>query len=96
MALQSIGVYYRAVEVGKAGYDLEKDICYFQYNPTFLKAENYRNLFPYLIKKTPKVQSFTDFAGSTFRGLVPMFADSLPDLFGNLVFSEWMKANDIR
>jgi len=63
---------------------------YFQYSPEFLKEENYRNLFPYIIRKTPLSRVFSNYAGGTFRGLPPVFADSLPDLFGNLVFREWM------
>ena len=93
MTLQSIGVYYKGQEVGKTGYDLDKDLSYFQYNPEFLKSSNFKNLFPYIIQKTAKIQSFTAYRGETFGGLIPMIADSLPDLFGNLVFNEWMKAN---
>ncbi|MEG0760904.1 MAG: type II toxin-antitoxin system HipA family toxin, partial [Chryseobacterium sp.] len=48
--------------------------------------------FPYVIRRSPNVQVFSEFEGETFRGLPPMIADSLPDYFGNIVFKEWLEA----
>ena len=48
-------------------------------------------MFPYIIRRTPNVQVFSEFEGDTFRGLPPMIADSLPDVFGNLIFKEWLE-----
>jgi len=39
------------------------------------------------------VQVFKKFKGETFRSLPPFIADSLPDMFGNIIFREWLEAN---
>jgi len=44
-----------------------------------------------VIRRTSTVQVFSEFEGETFRGLPPMIADSLPDVFGNLIFKEWLE-----
>nr|WP_317631495.1 hypothetical protein [uncultured Flavobacterium sp.] len=36
---------------------------------------------------------FSEFEGETFRGLPSTIADSLPDVFGNLIFKEWLEFN---
>jgi len=79
-------------EIGKLGYDVNKKVSYFQYNPNFLESNTYTNIFPYILKRIKPVQVFNTFEGDTFRGLPPMIADSLPDLFGNIIFKEWFDA----
>lgn len=76
-------------EIGKLDYDTNQSVCYFQYNPEFLASGKYSKLFPYIFKRVPFVQVFTQYEGETFRGLPPMIADSLPDMFGNRIFKEW-------
>ena len=76
-------------EIGKLDYDTNQSICYFQYNPQFLDSGMYSKLFPYIFKRVPFVQVFNQYEGETFRGLPPMIADSLPDMFGNRIFKEW-------
>jgi serine/threonine-protein kinase HipA len=51
-------------------------------------------LFPStgILKRTPQVQVFSQFNSETFRGLPPMIADSLPDVFGNIIFKKWMES----
>lgn len=90
---QIISVYYQSIEVGKLGYDEDKRKASFQYNPKFVEA-SFKNLFPFLIRKTKNVQLFDQYLGETFRGLPPVIADSLPDMFGNIVFKEWLEANN--
>lgn len=80
------------LEVGKLGYDMDKRVSYFQYNPDFLQSDQYTNIFPYIFKRVKPVQVFHQFEGETFRGLPPMIADSLPDMFGNIIFKEWFEA----
>jgi len=92
--MKDIGVYYNGQDIGRLAYDEKTDKSFFQYNPAFLQEDNYKPLFPFLLKKTKTAQVFTTFNGDTFKGIPPMFADSLPDLFGNVVFKEWMNAND--
>ncbi len=88
---QIIAVNFKGLEVGKIGFDEHKKVSSFQYNPAFLDSEKYLNLFPYLFKRTKHVQVFANYEGETFRGLPPMIADSLPDVFGNIVFKEWLE-----
>lgn len=82
------------IEVGKIGLDEEEKKSFFQYNPTYLK-ENL-NLFPNtgVIKRIPQTQIFRRYNNETFRGLPPQIADSLPDLFGNIIFKAWLEGNN--
>lgn len=89
---QIISVHFQGIEIGKIGYDENQRKSSFQYNPAFLEMNLYQRLFPYLIRRSPNVQVFSEFEGETFRGLPPMIADSLPDYFGNIVFKEWLEA----
>ena len=89
---QIIAVNFNGIEIGKIGYDENLRKSSFQYNPEFLETGLYKRLFPYVIRRTPNVQVFSEFEGETFRGLPPMIADSLPDYFGNIVFKEWLEA----
>lgn len=78
-------------EIGRLGYDVNKRCSYFQYNPYYL-ATNHGKSLPFIIKRTPETQTFPQFEGKAFRGLPPMFADSLPDVFGNHLFQTWLNA----
>lgn len=89
---QIISVNFQGIEIGKIGYDENQRKSSFQYNPQFLESNQFKKLFPYVIRRTPNVQVFSEFEGETFRGLPPMIADSLPDFFGNIVFKEWLEA----
>jgi len=82
------------LEIGKIGYDVDKRASYFQYNPNFLASNQYSNIFPYIFKRIKPVQVFTQFENETFKGLPPMIADSLPDMFGNIIFKEWFEAKN--
>lgn len=89
---QVISVSFQGIEIGKIGYDEDQRKSSFQYNPNFLAQNKYKKLFPYIIRRIQNVQVFSEFEGETFRGLPPMIADSLPDVFGNIVFKEWLEA----
>lgn len=89
---QIISVSFQGIEIGKIGYDEDQKKSSFQYNPNFLAQNKYKKLFPYIIRRTQNVQVFSEYEGETFRGLPPMIADSLPDVFGNIVFKEWLEA----
>ncbi len=90
-----IEVQLFGLEIGKLGYDLDKRASYFQYNPVFLASNQYTKIFPYIFKRIKPVQVFTNFENETFKGLPPMIADSLPDMFGNIIFKEWFEAKNI-
>lgn len=83
-------------EIGKLGYDIDQTKAFFQYNPDFLESGKYKNLFPFIFKRTKPAQIFTEFQQDTFQGLPPMIADSLPDTFGNIIFQEWLTARGIQ
>ena len=88
---QIISVVFQGAEIGKIGYDADQRKSFFQYHSDFLISNQYKKIFPYVIRRTPNVQVFSEFEGETFRGLPPMIADSLPDVFGNLIFKEWLE-----
>ena len=87
-----IDVFVFGIEIGKLGYDINERRSYFQYNPVFLDSGQYTMMFPYIFKRHKHPQIFTQYEGSAFRGLPPMIADSLPDLFGNIIFKEWFES----
>jgi|SRR5690554_2723161 len=88
---QIVSVVYKDMEIGKISYDADQKKSFFQYHPDFLASNRYKKMFPYIIRRTPNVQVFSEFEGETFRGLPSMIADSLPDVFGNLIFKEWLE-----
>jgi serine/threonine-protein kinase HipA len=89
-----ITVFCFGQEIGRLGFDENQQKSSFQYNPEFLQSERFHNLFPStgILKRTPQVQVFSQFNSETFRGLPPMIADSLPDVFGNIIFKKWMES----
>ncbi len=91
---QIISVFFNDIEIGKIGYDEDLRKSSFQYHPDFLEKDIYKRIFPYVIRRSPNVQIYSEFEGETFRGLPPMIADSLPDYFGNIVFKEWLEATN--
>lgn len=84
-------------EIGRISMDHTLTKSYFQYNENFLNQTSPLNLFPAtgIIRKTNQVQVFSQFSGSTFRGLPPMFADSLPDDFGNTMFNQFLQTKNL-
>lgn len=93
-AVPLIAVDVFGIEIGKLGYDADQKKCYFQYNAEFLDSGKFSNVFPFIFKRMKPVQVFTQFEGETFRGLPPMIADSLPDVFGNIIFQEWFSRKE--
>lgn len=83
-------------EIGRIGLEDNGQRSSFQYNPSFLKRNTFNNIFPAtgVIKKVEHVQLFSQFDNDTFRGLPPQFADSLPDMFGSIVFKAWLDSKD--
>jgi serine/threonine-protein kinase HipA len=88
-----IDLYCFGLDIGKIGYDENEKKSFFQYNPAFLKSGLYQNLFPLIFKRIESVQVFSQFEGESFRGLPPMIADSLPDVFGNIIFKTWLESS---
>ncbi|NBA89201.1 type II toxin-antitoxin system HipA family toxin [Emticicia sp. CRIBPO] len=88
-----IDLYCFEREIGKIGYDEDQKKSFFQYHPAFLKEGLYQNIFPLIFKRTAQTQVFSQFENETFRGLPPMIADSLPDMFGHIIFKTWLESN---
>ena len=86
-----LNIKWLGKEIGRLGYDVNKRCSYFQYNPNFLE-DNSTWCIPFIINNSPQTQTFPQFEGKAFRGLPPMFADSLPDVFGNHIFQTWLNA----
>jgi len=87
-----ISVHCFGFEVGLLGFDENRVASFFQYHETFLKKEEYQRLFPLIFRRIKQTQVFDKYNNETFRGLPPMIADSLPDLFGNMIFKAWMES----
>jgi serine/threonine-protein kinase HipA len=90
-----ITVFCFGHEIGRLGFDENQMNSSFQYNPEFLQNDCFHNLFPAkgILKRTAQVQVFSQYNSDTFRGLPPMIADSLPDVFGNIIFKKWMESS---
>ena len=82
------------VELGRLGFDPDKSISFFQYNSQYLQSGMYSRAIPFVIKRTETTQVFKAYGNETFRGLPPPIADSLPDMFGNKIFNEWLAATN--
>lgn len=78
-------------EIGRVGYDENRKASFFQFNPAFLKEDNFSNMFPMVLRRMEQVQVFYKYNNSSFKGLPPPVADSLPDMFGNLIFKTWLE-----
>lgn len=91
-----ISVFCFNEEIGRLGLDENLNKSTFQYNQHFLNSNKYNEIFPEtgIIKRTNQTQIFSQFNSETFRGIPPMIADSLPDLFGNIIFNKWLEANN--
>jgi len=81
-------------EIGRIGQDEKKSLTFFQFDSGFLNKGLFLNIFPDtgILKRVPQVQVFSQFNNKTFKGLPPQFADSLPDMFGSLIFKTWLDA----
>ena len=91
-----IKVFCFDTEIGVLGWDENRAVSFFQYHPDFLASNKYVNLIPKtrIIPRVKEVQVFKKFNSETFRGLPPIFADSLPDMFGNIIFKSWLESNN--
>ena len=91
-----LNVHIFGQEIGRIGLEDNESRSSFQFNPTFLSNNAFLNLFPQtgIIKRVDNVQLFSQFNNDTFKGIPPQFADSLPDLFGSIVFKAWLESKE--
>jgi serine/threonine-protein kinase HipA len=90
-----ITVFCFGQEIGRVGFDEHQNRSSFQYNPEYLESKKFEHLFPQtgILKRAPQAQLFSQFNSETFRGVPPMIADSLPDVFGNIIFKKWLETS---
>ncbi len=83
-------------EIGRIGLEENEERSSFQFNPDFLNSNSYKNIFPQtgVIKNNDYVQMFSQFDNDTFKGIPPQFADSLPDMFGSIIFKAWLDSKE--
>ena len=95
-SIQIINVNLFGQEIGRIGLEEDQRRSSFQYNPTFLDSNTLLDIFPNtgIIKRTEHVQLFSQFDNETFKGLPPQFADSLPDMFGSIIFKAWLDTKE--
>lgn len=87
-----INVHLFGKEIGRIGVGENENRSSFQFNPDFLKSNELLNIFPKtgVLRRTEYVQLFSQFDNETFKGIPPQFADSLPDMFGSIIFRAWL------
>ena len=83
-------------EIGRIGLEENESRSSFQFNPTYLESNSLKNIFPQtgIIKRSDFVQMFSQFDNETFKGIPPQFADSLPDMFGSIIFKAWLDSKE--
>ncbi len=94
--IELINVFVFGEKIGVLGSDKNKGDSYFLFDKEFLNKGIYKNLFPFVLKRTDQVQVFKNQNNKTFKGLPSVFADSLPDDFGNAIFNKWLSYNNIK
>ena len=95
-ANQNIQVNLFGQEIGKIGLDEDGRRSSFQYHPSFLETNAFQNIFPKtgIIRRIAQVQLFSQFDNESFKGIPPQFADSLPDMFGSIIFKAWLDSKE--
>ncbi|TVR42499.1 MAG: type II toxin-antitoxin system HipA family toxin [Cryomorphaceae bacterium] len=78
--------------VGYLTWDESNNAAVFEPDPDYLKA-NF-NLSPVLHANKEEFLYGFDFH-TRFEGMIPLFNDSLPDSFGNIVFKEWAEHQNL-
>lgn len=74
--------------IGYLGYPKDSNIAQFEYDEKFMHSNIYPS--PLLMKYPPAIHSFEDISFRTFRGVAGIFADSLPDKFGNQLIDQFL------
>jgi len=78
--------------VGYLVWDEANNTSIFEAESEYITA-NF-NISPLLHPNKKELLHGDDFS-KKFQGLIPVFNDSLPDSFGNIVFKEWLIQNKI-
>ena len=91
---KAIEVFLWGGRVGVLSYGSDGNIR-FEYDRSFLSRGI--EIAPFEMPLSPRIYSFADFdlPRRAFGGLPGVFADSLPDSFGNKLVAEWMRRQNI-
>ena len=82
-------VYLWGTRIGVIHQDDAYNPARFEYDQGFLKSGI--ELAPFMMPLSNRIYSFSELArNDAFHGLPGMFADSLPDKFGNAVIGQWL------
>ena len=82
-------VYLWETRIGVIHQDDAYNPARFEYDQGFLKSGI--ELAPFMMPLSNRIYSFSELArNDAFHGLPGMFADSLPDKFGNAVIGQWL------
>ena len=74
--------------VGALAYDPDTGLSTFEYAPEW--REQGLEIAPLRMPLSSRKYQFPELQNSTYRGLPAVFADSLPDAFGNAVIDDWL------
>jgi len=74
--------------IGALAYDPDSRLSTFEYSPGWLRSET--EVAPLHMPLSTRKYQFPGLARETYRGLPAVFADALPDDFGNAVIDAWL------
>ena len=77
--------------VGALAYNPNDKISTFEYSPEWLKRGI--ELAPLQMPLSTQKYQFSQLSSATYKGLPAVFADTLPDDFGNAVINAWLARN---
>src|SRR3546814_19136668 len=77
-------------QIGAVLWDEDRDVGVFEYTPEFSRSGI--EVAPLTMPLRSGVYDFPALNYETFKGLLGMLADSLPDQFGNALINRWLAA----
>ena len=89
----SVEVKLWGTTIGYLGYPPNAKHAVFEYAPAFMKSGIY--ISPLTMKHPPAKHHFENISFRTFKGLAGVFADSLPDKYGNQLIDQFMAKKQI-
>lgn len=89
----SVEVKLWGTTIGYLGYPPNSKHAVFEYAPAFMKSDIY--ISPLMMKHPPANHYFENISFRTFKGLAGVFADSLPDKYGNQLIDQFMAKKQI-
>lgn len=88
MIAKACKVQFSGIDVGTLAFTEDSPWVAFEYDPAWIAAGF--SLSPLHMPLSPAVYQFPTLARETYRGLPAVFADSLPDDFGNALINNWL------